>query len=116
MESALVFVVSVGFAMLGRWIQLHPERVVPKGYFTSVDSLGARVFRLQITLLGCFMVFGGVAACINLIASPWSRRSLLGWIAILLAYASGVVAAVYVRKEVRARPPYVSNTPYGWWP
>ena len=46
------------FGLVGRWIQLHPERIVPKGQFVGRDSSGARLFRAQVVLVGNLMVFG----------------------------------------------------------
>jgi hypothetical protein len=34
----------------------------------------------------------------------------------LIGAVAGVPAAIYVRREARTRPEYVSNTLYGWWP
>ena len=49
------------FVLGGRCIQLHPERVVPKGQFVGPNSPGARLFRVQVLLVGSVMVFGGTA-------------------------------------------------------
>jgi hypothetical protein len=105
------------FALGGRWIQLHPERTVPKGQFVGPNTLGARLFRAQIAILGIFMVFGGTTAAVFSLLSlltPASAR--LELLAELIGVAAGVLAAIRVRMEARTRPEYVSSSPYGWWP
>jgi hypothetical protein len=52
------------FALAGRWIQLHPERMVPKGQFVGPNTRGARFFRAQMAILGTFVVFGGTTAAV----------------------------------------------------
>ena len=105
------------FALGGRWIQLHPERVVPKGQFVGPNSPGARLFRVQIVLVGGFMVFGGTAGVIFSLLSLLTFGSApLQLPAKLVGVVAGVLAGIYVRKEARTRPEYVSSSPYGWWP
>lgn len=105
------------FALGGRWTQLHPERVVPKGQFIGPNSPGARLFRVQVAFVGTFMVFGGTAGAIfSLLSLLTLRSALLQVLAKLIGVAAGVLAAIHVRKEARTRPEYVSNSPYGWWP
>jgi hypothetical protein len=105
------------FALGGRWIQLHPERVVPKGQFVGPNTAGARLFRLQIALLGTFIVFGGTAASVSSLLSLVTFGSVpMELTAKLIGVVAGVLAAVHVRKEVKGQPEYVSTSPYGWWP
>ena len=105
------------FGLLGRWIQLHPERIVPKGQFVGRDSSGARLFRAQVVLVGTLMVFGGTFGVIVSLLSLLTFRSLvLQLLARLIGLVVGVLAAICVRKEVRSRPEYDSDSPYGWWP
>ena len=105
------------FAFGGRWIQLRPERVVPKGQFTGPNSLGARLFRLQIALVGTFIVFAGTAAAVYSLISVMTFRSRpLEVISRLICVAVGAFAAIYVRRQVKSQPEYVSSSPYGWWP
>ena len=105
------------FALGGRWIQLHRERTVPKGQFVGPNTLGARLFRAQVAILGTFMVFGGTTAAVFSLLSLLTSASVrLGLLAKLIGAVAGVLAAIYVRWEARTRPEYVSNTPYGWWP
>jgi membrane associated rhomboid family serine protease len=109
--------VPIAFALGGRWIQLHPERVVPKGQFVGPNSFGARLFRGQIFFVGTFGVFGGTWMAVHSILWLLTFGSIgLGWAAQLLGVCAGVFAAVYVRNEVKKRPAYVSDSPYGWWP
>lgn len=50
--------ILVRLVLLGRWMQLHPESVVPKGLFTGKNTVGARLFRGQIAVIGTLAVFG----------------------------------------------------------
>ena len=112
--AAILF---AGFSLGGRWIQLHPERIVTKGQFVGPDTRGARLFRAQMAILGTFVVFGGTTAAVFSLLSlviPASVRFEV--IAELIGGVAGVFAAIRVRKEARTRPQYVSTSPYGWWP
>lgn len=112
--AAILFAV---FAFGGRWIQLHPERTVPKGQFVGPDTFGARFFRAQMAVLGTFMVFDGTTAVVFSLLSLLTAASVrLELLAKLIGVVAGVLAAIYVRKEARTRPAYVSSSPYGWWP
>jgi hypothetical protein len=105
------------FAFGGRWIQLHPERTVPKGQFVGPNTLGARLFRAQIAILGTFVVFAGTTAAVFSLLSLLTTPSVrLEPMAKLVGVVAGAIAAIYVRKEARTRPEYVSSSPYGWWP
>ena len=105
------------FALGGRWIQLHPERTVPKGQFVGPNTRGARMFRAQMAILGTFMVFGGTTAAVFSLLSLITGASVrLELLAKLIGVVAGVLAAIRVRREVRIRPEYVSSSPYGWWP
>ena len=105
------------FALAGRWIQLHPERTVPKGQFVGPNTRGARLLRAQMAILGTFMVFGGTTAAVFSLLSLLTSASVrLELMAKLIGAVAGVLAAIHVRREARIRPEYVSNTPYGWWP
>jgi hypothetical protein len=107
----------IAFAFAGRWIQLHPERLVSKGQFLGQNTIGARLFRIQAAILGALMVFGGTTAAVRAVVSPLTHGSAaLEWTANLIGVLAGVLAVAYVRREVKSRPPYFSNTPFGWWP
>jgi len=113
----LAAILFAAFALGGRWIQLHPERTVPKGHFVGPNTLGARLFRAQIAILGTFMVFAGTTAAIFSLLSLLTSASVrLELMAKLIGAVAGVLAAMHVRREARTRPEYVSNSPYGWWP
>jgi hypothetical protein len=113
----LAAVLSASFAFVGRWIHLHPERTVPKGHFVGPNTLGARLFRIQMAILGTFMVFGGTTGAVFSLLSLLTFGSVrLELSAKLIGVVAGILAAVWVRKEARRRPEYVSNSPYGWWP
>lgn len=112
--QALIF---SGFALLGRWMQLHPERVVPEGTFMRHNTVGARLFRAQIVVIGTMAVFGGTYFALSTLVEAASFDSvLLGWVFRLVALVAAVLTAIYVRKEVNARPAHQSTNPYGWWP
>jgi hypothetical protein len=54
----LTILLSSAAALLGRWIQLHPEKILPKGHFEA-GSATARIYRVQIAVMGSFAVFAG---------------------------------------------------------
>ena len=109
--------ISAAFALLGRWVQLHPEKIVPAGHFTGPDTLGARLFRVQVAVIGTIAVFGGTYGALHELLQIAAFGSVaVGWIIVLTAVATGIVAAVYVRREASARPMHKSASPYGWWP
>lgn len=67
--------------------------------------------------MGTLMVFGGTTGTVRSLLSLFTTNSAqFEWTANLVGATAGVIAAVYVRKQVKKRPPYVSNTPFGWWP
>jgi len=106
-----------GFALLGRWVQLHPERVAPKGHFIGPDTFGARLFRTEVAVVGTVAVLGSTWATVRSLFSLLTTSSaVLTAVMQLAGLAAGAAAAIYVRKEVSIRPPYVSASPYGWWP
>src|ERR1700739_97089 len=112
--AAVLFAV---FALGGRWIQLHPERTVPKGQFAGPNTLGARLFRAQVAILGTFMVFSGTTAAVFSLLSLLSSALLrLELVVKLIGVVAGILAATRARMEARTRPEYVSTNPYGWWP
>ena len=105
------------FALFGRWIQLHPEKIVPTGHFMGPDTLGARLFRVQVAVIGTIAVFAGTYGALHgLLQFATFGFVALGWIMALTAAAMGVVAAVYVRREANSRPMHKSTWPNGWWP
>ena len=109
--------VPILFVLGGRWIQLNPERTVPKGYFTGSNTLGARIHRFQIAALGTFAVFAGTTGTVFSIVSPLAfAPAALGWMTRVTGIMFGIIAAIHVRKEAKAKPTYVSTTPFGWWP
>jgi hypothetical protein len=107
----------VGFAILGRWFQLHPEKVFPQGLFTSENSFSARLFRAEITAIGVFAVFGGTySALFAALRSVASRSEVLYGVVVCICFISGIAAAALVRREVKAQPRHKSESPYVWWP
>jgi membrane associated rhomboid family serine protease len=68
-------------------------------------------------ILGTLAVFGGAWFAIYSLLSLLTFGSVaLDLIAKLVGLIAGVILAVRVRREVKSQPPYISNTPYGWWP
>jgi len=121
MEDAIMTVISVlmsaAFAAAGRWIQLKPHRVVPTGHFIGANTFGAQLFRVQMAVMGIFMVFAGSFGTMFFVLGALSFGSIiLGWVGMLIAIVAGIVAAVYVRREVKKHPVHVSESPLGWWP
>ena len=77
----VVSLLSAAFALLGRWIQLHREKIVPTGHFMGPDTLGARLFRVQIAVIGTIAVFGGTyGALYGLLQLATFGSVALGWI------------------------------------
>jgi hypothetical protein len=114
---AIQILLFAGFALLGRWLQLHQERVFPKGYFVAVNSWGAKLARAQVAVVGTFAVVGGTAGSISRLLSVVPVRSqFLAAAIVVIGLSAGVMAAIYVRKEVRVLPPHQSTDPNGWWP
>jgi hypothetical protein len=114
-ESFLPVVPSAIFAGAGWWVQLHPEKIFGEGHFITEKSW--RRFLELVAFLGTFMVFAGTMGTVSsLLALLTFHVAWLEWVARLLALVAGVAAAVYVRREVKAKPPHVSKNPYGWWP
>ena len=117
MVEALIGVpLSLGFALLGRWVQLHPEKLVMDGMFQGPHTLGARVFRTEVAFIGSLAVLGGTCGTISLLTLPFNSEALSA-IGRIVGLIVGVTAALHVRKEVRRRRrDYVSSSPHGWWP
>lgn len=114
-DSLLPVVPPAIFAIAGWWLQLHPEKIFGEGYFITEKSWLR--FLEMVAFLGTFMVFMGTMGTVSsLLFLLTFHVTLLEWIARLLALAAGVAAAVYVRREVKAKPPHVSKNPHGWWP
>lgn len=106
-----------GFAAVGRWMQLHQEKVFPKGHFVAVDSWGAKLGRAQVALVGSFAVFAGTTgtllAFFRIIPSKSNVVTIIGFV---LAVSIGMLAFFHVRREVKSLPPPKSTHPHGWWP
>lgn len=95
----------VAFAFFGRWLQLHPEKIVPKGWFAGPNTFLARMFRVQVAFVGTFAVFGGTSGAVFGVLSAFTFNSIvLGWTAQVIGLSVGIYAAIRVRKQVRVRP------------
>jgi hypothetical protein len=110
----LTILLSSAAALLGRWIQLHPEKILPRGHFAG-NSVSARVYRVQIACMGSFAVFAGTWSAVLNIGTllihklPITRRSAL-FAGVVLAIA----AVLYVRWEARGRERRTSDSPRVW--
>jgi len=102
------------FAALGRWFQLHPEKIPIQGTFEGPQSSGAIAFRQVVAVLGTFAVFIGVLFGIYSL-SLWSDSSLLHAIVLVFGTAAGVFAARRVREEVRSKYQPIAGQ-FGLWP
>ena len=99
----LTIVLSSVAALLGRWIQLHPEKIIPRGHFAE-DSTSARIYRIQIACMGSFAVFAGTwSAVLNILALLIYRLPVTRRTALFAGAVLGIAAVLYVRREVRAR-------------
>lgn len=97
---AVAALLSAVIALGGRWVQLYPERVVPKGHFTGPNTRGARLFRIQIAILGTFAVFAGTCSAVfSLLSLLIFGSESLGWIAQLMGVVAGILVALRVRRE-----------------
>jgi membrane associated rhomboid family serine protease len=75
------------------------------------------MFRIQVAVIGTLAVFAGTwFATFSILSLLTFGSVLLGWIAQLIGVLTGIALALRVRKEVKTRPEYVSNSPFGWWP
>lgn len=54
----MTILLSSAAALLGRWLQLHPEKILPPGHFAE-GSTTARIYRVQIACMGSFAVLAG---------------------------------------------------------
>ena len=58
------------------------------------------MFRIQVAVIGTLAVFGGTCGAVHgLLQFAAFGAVALGWIMVLAAVATGMVAAVYVRRE-----------------
>ena len=116
--TTLVFVAMfIGFNLLGRWLQFHPEKVFPEGAFISEDTRGAKLAKAQIAVLGIFMVVLGTGfALYSVLQLLTFDHWILNLLAVVIAASLGIAVAKRVRTEAKARPPHHSTNPHGWWP
>jgi hypothetical protein len=105
---------SVAAALIGRWLQLNPEKIVPQGFFLSEKAFSARLFRLQIAVLGSFFVFGGACGAVMGVLQALTFR--FGTPETIVSCVAGVFAAVFVRREVKSRVRNKNRSAFGWWP
>jgi hypothetical protein len=97
----LTILLSSAAALLGRWIQLHPEKILPQGHFAE-DSTSARLYRIQISCMGSLAVFAGTwSAVLNVCTLLIHRLPLTRRGALLAGAVMGIAAVIYVRTEVR---------------
>jgi len=110
----LTVLLSLAAALLGRWIQLHPERILPRGHFAE-DSAPARFYRVQIAVMGSFAIFAGTwSAVLNLCILLIHRLPLTRRAALFAGAALGIAAVLYVRREVRVRQRREPASPQAW--
>jgi hypothetical protein len=107
---------STAFAFLGRWLQLHPERMIWKELCAGPNTWAARLFKFQVIFVGSFaLFFGTFGAIFFMLLSMFTFDSeFLKLLLLVLATLGGIAALILVRREVRARPPYISSG--GRWP
>src|SRR3954454_25395095 len=97
--------ILVTVALFGRWVQMHPGRIVGEGMFPARDSLGARSFRGVVAFLGSCAVFAGVYGALWNVLRPETVGSAGFRLMLRLMFAiAGIIAVIYVRKEVKSRP------------
>ena len=111
----VTILLSSAAALLGRWIQLHPEKILPKGHF-SADSATARIYRVQIAVMGSFAVFAGTwSVVLNILALLIHRLPVTRRTALFAGAVMGIAAVIYVRREVRVRQqPQPPSTNRSW--
>lgn len=106
-----------GFALFGRWLQLHPEKVFPAGSFIGEHTAGARLARVGITLIGTIAVFAGTCACVfTLLQFLILGHSALETANYVISGIVGVIAARLILTQAKCRPPHQGTNPHGWWP
>src|SRR6185369_654381 len=101
-----VFVVipaSTAFAFLGRWLQLHPERMIWKELCAGPNTWAARLFRFQVSFVGGFALFFGTFGAIFMLLSLFTFDSeFLKFLSLVFATLGAVAAYILVRREVKA--------------
>jgi hypothetical protein len=115
--TIISILLSVAMALFGRWLQMHPDRLVIEGAFAQRDSLAARTFRSLIAVLGSFAVFAGIYSALWNVRNPENVGSAGFRLLLRFGFAVvGMFAVVYVRKQAKAHPLPQSKSVYGWWP
>ena len=110
----LTILLSSAAALLGRWIQLHPEKILPRGHFAE-DSVSARVYRVQIACMGSFAVFAGTwSVALNIGTLLIHKLPITRRTALFAGVVVAMAAVLYVRREARARQRRESNSPRVW--
>jgi hypothetical protein len=114
----LIVIAALAAVVLGaRWLEIHPESIVPKGHFASFNSPSARLFRVVVSFMGSFFIVFGVWGTVLTLRNLASVNSVaLNLVAHVVGMSLGLVAAYYVRRETRLQQPTKPDSPYGWWP
>src|SRR3954470_3453247 len=109
--TTIISVLMFGaFALLGRWLQLHPEKVIPEGAFISEETKGAKLARAQVVVVGIFAVVLGTAfALYSVLELVTFGHWTLSLLAVLIAGVAGVIVAKRVRTEVKSLPNHHSK-------
>lgn len=91
---------------------------MPKGQFVGPNTLGARLFRTQMAILGTFMVFGGTTAApvFSLLSLFTAASARLKLVAKMIGVILGVFAAIRVRREVETGLRMSALPPHVLWP
>lgn len=110
----ILVVFGVVLALTGGWIQLHPERVVPRqsgpGQLANWQLDPAA--RVQIRLLGaCFLFMGAfftLQMTIDLVRRPWWTGTLGG---LITAIAAVTLVYARVRRQQRRSRHFIQQSP-----
>ncbi len=94
-------------------MQLYPKKLIPEGYFIGENTIGARLFRAQVAVLGIFFVFCGAVGALYAVATFIPYLGSLWW---AVGVPGAVFAVFHVRGKVNERGPHKSDNPHGWWP
>jgi len=110
----LTILLSSAAASLGRWIQLHPEKILPRGAFAD-DGVTARIYRAQIACMGSFAVFAGTwSTVLGILVLTTHKLLLTRRTALVIGAALAIAAVIYVRREVSAQRRRKSGVPKVW--
>jgi hypothetical protein len=100
----LTIVLSLLGALLGRWVQLHFDKILPKTVTEGADPRLTGILRLEFVIVGTVaVVLGSCGTVLGMARIFGQDAATMHRVMLPVGIAAGVAAAVYVRREVRAK-------------